>query len=283
MSDLSPSTTLDYFMESEEEVFRLDVKTDPTAVKRQALWAGIKPGMRVLDVCCGSGKTSSILCSLVEPGGTVVGIDFSPSRIEYAKRHYGRVGIEFYIKDIRKPLDDLGMFDLVWVRFVLEYYRSNAFEIVKNLSRVVKPGGILCLIDLDHNCLNYFGLSERLERTIHLIIKMLMEKFDFDPYAGRKLYSFLYDLGYESIQVNLESHHLIYGRISEIDMYNWTMKLITVSKKLPLCFSEYENGYDGFVKEVLTYLSDPRRFIYTPVIMAKGIKSCSDNNSGNNV
>jgi len=271
----SISTVLDYFMESEEEVFRLDVKTDPGAVKRQALWAGVKPGMRILDAGCGSGKTTAILQSLVGPNGSVVGIDFSKNRIEYAKKHYEKKGITFILGDIRDPLDDLGMFDLVWVRFVLEYYRSNAFEIVKNLSKVVKPGGILCLIDLDHNCLNYFGLPERLEKTIRQIIEILMEKFNFDPYAGRKLYSYLFDLGYESIEINLEAHHLIYGNITSADAYNWTMKLITISKKIQFNFSEYGNGYESFMKEALTFLSNPRRFIYTPVIMAKGFKPSS--------
>ncbi|MEM2145381.1 MAG: class I SAM-dependent methyltransferase, partial [Candidatus Jordarchaeaceae archaeon] len=184
-------------------------------------------------------------------------------------------GIEFLVRDIRDPLDDLGLFDLVWVRFVLEYYRSEAFEIVKNLSKVVKPGGILCLIDLDHNCLNYFGLSERLEKTIHRIIETLMEKFNFDPFAGRKLYSYLFDLGYESIEVEVEAHHLIYGKISEVDAYNWKMKLCTVIKKVSFEFPEYENGCEGFLQEIMTFLDNPRRFIYTPVIMAKGFKPSS--------
>lgn len=277
MSDLHTSTILDYFMESEEEVFRLDVKTNPTAVKRQALWAGIKPGMRVLDAGCGSGKTTAVLHSLVEPNGSVIGIDFSKNRIEYAKAHYEKQGITFLLGDIRNPLDYLGMFDVVWVRFVLEYYRSNAFEIVKNLSRIVKPGGILCLIDLDHNCLNFFGLSERLEKTIQGIIHTLMERFNFDPYAGRKLYSYLFDLGYESIDVHVEAHHLIYGKISNADAYNWTLKLLTIGKKIQFDLSDYGNGYEAFLKEAITFLTDPRRFIYTPVIMAKGLKPSSGN------
>ena len=36
-----------YFMESEEEAKRLDLKTDPTVVDRHARWAGLQPGMRV--------------------------------------------------------------------------------------------------------------------------------------------------------------------------------------------------------------------------------------------
>ena len=42
-----------YFPESEEELSRLENKTDRNAVIDQARWAGLSSGMRVLDVGCG--------------------------------------------------------------------------------------------------------------------------------------------------------------------------------------------------------------------------------------
>ena len=53
-----------YFMESEEEAKRLDLKTDPTVVDRHARWAGLHPGMRVADLGCGSGKTTFCLSKI---------------------------------------------------------------------------------------------------------------------------------------------------------------------------------------------------------------------------
>ena len=38
-----------YLMENLEENIRLEFKTDPKAVRKQALWCGLKPGLRVLD------------------------------------------------------------------------------------------------------------------------------------------------------------------------------------------------------------------------------------------
>ena len=139
-----------YLMESEDEVFRLEIKTDVAVVKQQAKWAGVKPGMRVADLGCGPGITTSILHSFSQPNGETVGVDLSESRIRYAREHYNVKGIEYVVEDIRNPLDSLGLFDLVWVRFVLEYYLLDSFEIVKNLLKIIKPGGVLCLIDLDH-------------------------------------------------------------------------------------------------------------------------------------
>lgn len=262
----------EYLMESDEEAFRLDIKTDIKTVEMQALWAGIMPGMRVADIGCGSGKTTAALNKLVQPGGIVTGLDGSNKRIEYAKEHYSVKGVEFKCKKILEPLDDLGMFDFVWMRFVLEYCLSSSFDIVKSISEIVKPGGILCLIDLDYNCLSHYGLSQRLEKTIYNIIQVLEEKANFDPFAGRKLYSFLYDLGYLDIDVSISAHHLIFNELKDTDAFNWLKKVEVVTRKINYKFEGYKGGYEEFLEEFNGFFTDPRRFTYTPVISCRGVK-----------
>ena len=261
-----------YIMEHDDEAIRLDIKTDSPSVTRQALWAGIQPGMRVADIGCGSGKTTSYLHKLIQPSGEIVGVDASASRISHAVEQYGTDGIEFVCRDFYAPLDDLGKFDFVWVRFVLEYHRSKSLDIVKNLTRLLRPGGILCLIDLDYNCLSHFGLSARLENTISGIMSTLEKNHDFDPYMGRKLYSYLYDLGYSDITVDVAMHHLIYGELNEVDAYNWTKKVEIAAKNAGYPFDEYAGGYDEFVEEFKSFFADSRRFTYTPIISCKGFK-----------
>ena len=148
-----------YLMESEEETLRLELKTDVNVVRKQALWAGLKSGMRVADLGCGPGLTTSILHDLVSPNGETIGVDFSEERHKHAVYNYKTSGIEFICKDIREPLEALGSFDFIWVRFVLEYYLNGNFDIVNNIYKILKPGGILCLIDLDHNCLNHYVIN----------------------------------------------------------------------------------------------------------------------------
>jgi ubiquinone/menaquinone biosynthesis C-methylase UbiE len=265
----------DYLMESDEEARRLDLKTERDIVEKQALWAGLTPGMRVADVCCGSGKTTAVFRSLVGQAGTVVGIDGSDKRIQYAKKNHGAPGIEFVRKNILEPLEDLGTFDFVWLRFVLEYFRSNADDVVKTVSRIVKPGGILCLIDLDHNCLNHYGLSKQLESSLSDLVGTLEEKANFDPYAGRKLYSHLYRLGYSDILVDVGAHHLITGELKESDAYNWFKKVEVASQKMNYRFPDYPGGYDEFIVDFKKFFVDPGRFTYTPVISCRGVKPLS--------
>jgi ubiquinone/menaquinone biosynthesis C-methylase UbiE len=260
-----------YLMESDEEVLRLELKTDSARVARQASWAGIRPGMRVADVGCGSGKTTLCLHKLVEPSGETVGIDISAKRIEYARQHYGSDALTFTCRDIRAPLDDLGTFDFAIVRFVLEYHREQSVAIVRNIARILKPGGILCLIDLDHNCLCHFELSTRLEKTIAGVMAALESKSDFDPYAGRKLYSYLYDLGFQDLDAKIAHDHVIFGELQEKDAFNW-LKKVEAARKSGFTFDEYPGGHGEFAAEFMDFFADPRRFTYTPVISCRGRK-----------
>jgi ubiquinone/menaquinone biosynthesis C-methylase UbiE len=260
-----------YFMESEDETLRLLLKTNVNNVKKQAIWAGIKSGMRVADLGCGPGLTTSALHELVSPDGETVGIDFSEQRCQYANTNYKAHGIEFICRDIREPLEDLRPFDFIWVRFVLEYYLNGSFEIVKNVYKILKPGGILCLIDLDHNCLNHYGIPNKLERTIYQISDELQIKANFDPYVGRKLYSFLYDMDFKNIKVDIKAHHNIYGKLKEKDEFNFLKKIEVAPQKIDFRFEEYSN-YKEFIDQTRIAFRDKRRFTYTPIIMCSGVK-----------
>lgn len=261
-----------YIMEGDEETIRLDRKTDPKIVADMATWAGIQAGMRIADLGCGPGKTTFCLGKLVRSGGSVVGLDISQKRIDYAKANYKKKNVEFITGDIRQPLDELGLFDFIWVRFVLEHYLAQSFDIIKNISKILKPGGILCVADLDYNCLTHYGLPMRLENVFHGIMSLLEKHASFDPYVGRKLYSYLYDLKYHEIDVRIDAHHCIFGELDETDAFNWSKKIEIAAKNSGYPFKEYKNKFNGFLKEFRRSFYDPRRFTYTPIIACRGQK-----------
>lgn len=265
-----------YLMENEEEIVRLEIKIDPEVVIKQGLWCGLKPGLRVLDAGCGPGKVTSILYEMIQPGGSILGVDYSEERIQHAKGHYGQESvIDFQVHDLRDPLDGMGLFDLIWARLVLEYNRMESPDIVRNLTAVLKPGGYLCLLDLDHNSLNHYELPPKMEEILFKAINMVQEEYNFDPYAGRKLYSYLYDIGYQDIQLDLRAHNLIYGKIRYEDTFNWMKKGEIAAIKASRLFESYPGGRDAFFSDFTKFLMDPRRFIYTPLILCKGMKPLS--------
>lgn len=261
----------DYLMESQDEIARLEMKTGADEVRRHAAWCGIGPGLKVLDLGCGPGRTTHILHEMVQPGGTVVGVDASNDRIEYARQQYGnREGIAFHVRDVHQPIADLGEFDVIWVRFLLEYFRIESPAIVRELAKSLAPEGYLCLIDLDQNCLNHYEIPENLDRILHRVMDRLEEEFNFDAYAGRKLYSYLYDEGFQDIEVQLMPHHLIYGEIEEKDAFNWIKKVEMASERVRDLFVEYPGGLDAFFRDFTRFFHDPRRFTYSCLILCKG-------------
>lgn len=260
-----------YLMENEEEKDRLEMKTDPQVLRRQAEWCGVRPGQRLLDLGCGPGKTTALLYGMVQPGGSILGLDGSPERIDHAKAFYGdKPGMEFAVHDIRTPLDSFGTFDAVWVRFVLEYYREQSRDIVRNIARSLNRGGSMYLLDLDYNCLSHHELPPAMAKIVPEIIHRLEEVYNFDAYAGRKLYAHLFDLGFENIEVNVTAHHVIYGAIRDVDNYNWTRKIEVTASRLADLFDTYPGGYPAFLDDFRNYFRDPRRFVYTPLIMVRG-------------
>jgi hypothetical protein len=115
-------------------------------------------------------------------------------------------------------------------------------------------------------------MPPRLEKAMAEIMGLLETNADFDPFMGRKLYSFLYDLGCEEIDVQLAAHHLIVGQLNDIDAYNWLRKVEVAVQGSGYGFPEYAGGFGEFREEFQTFFTDPRRFTYTPLIACRGVK-----------
>ncbi len=48
----------------------------------------LTPGMRVLDVCCGSGASAIPAAEMVGPSGSVVGVDLAENLLELSQQVY---------------------------------------------------------------------------------------------------------------------------------------------------------------------------------------------------
>ena len=118
--------------------------------------------------------------------------------------------------------------------------------------------------------MNHYGIPDRLEKMIKKLVKVAEEMDNFDPYSGRKLYSYCYNLGCEDIDVTIAAHHTIFGKLKSSDEFNWSKKIEAAGKKADSLFDEYENGYEGFSKEFQDAFSDEKRFTYTPLVCVIG-------------
>jgi ubiquinone/menaquinone biosynthesis C-methylase UbiE len=116
--------------------------------RRLVAVSGARPGDRVLDIGCGTGYLTRRVARAVAPGGSVTGVDPSPTVLRYARDHTTEPGCT-YTEGLAEALaepDDA--YDLVVSSFAFhhipEAVRSRA---VAETHRVLRPGGRLLIAD----------------------------------------------------------------------------------------------------------------------------------------
>jgi ubiquinone/menaquinone biosynthesis C-methylase UbiE len=106
--------------------------------------AGIRAGMRVLDVGSGAGDVALLAAELVGPGGSVVGMDRNPGVLAMARERAHAAGlsnVSFMEADLQ-TVAPRGDFDAVTGRLVL-LFAPDPVETLRTLSRQLRPGGIM--------------------------------------------------------------------------------------------------------------------------------------------
>jgi len=112
--------------------------------------AGIQPGMRVVDLGCGTGMVTQLLAELVGPAGEVVGVDYSPEQVAEA-----RASLPDHLTNVRfiqASATDTGLpreaFDLVYCRFLL-IHLTQPEAALSEMRDLLKPDGIIACEDGD--------------------------------------------------------------------------------------------------------------------------------------
>eukprot|EP00958_Prasinococcus_capsulatus_P005672 scaffold547_cov384-Prasinococcus_capsulatus_cf.AAC.30 len=157
---------------------RTAVKWAGTQAGTQWLDAGVGPGMRVLDLCCGSGDIALLLARTVGQDGSVVGefalaegrfaapddgsrilagLDFAANILETAKVNERAIS---YIEDkaavtwvegdaMDLPFED-NEFDAATMGYGLRNVKDPSVALLE-ARRVLKPGGTLAVLDFNNN------------------------------------------------------------------------------------------------------------------------------------
>lgn len=108
-------------------------------------------GLEILDVGCGGGLISVPICKL---GAKVTALDANENNIkassEYAKKH--KLKIEFINNTVE---NHSGLYDVLLCLEVIEHV-GNIKEFVQNLTKLLKPHGMIILSTINRTIKSYF-------------------------------------------------------------------------------------------------------------------------------
>ena len=163
--------------------------------------AGIKPGMQVYDLGCGTGIMTDYIAKKVGRDGHVFAIDSSSEQLEVAKSKIveAKLNNVSFIRADLEEFDFIGLqqADIVYIRLLLMYLQKPK-KLLEKILNLLKPGGVLCLhestIDTTYASFKNNFISECFDAAIRL---GKAKGFNFN--IGRMLVSMCEDIGFKSV------------------------------------------------------------------------------------
>jgi len=151
------------------------------------LLPSLRPGMTVLDVGCGPGSITRGLAERVAPG-QVVGIDLSADTLASASQDAAARGVTNLKYDeasvYQLPYPDAS-FDVAYAHQVFQHLREPA-KALREVLRVLKPGGLVAVRDVDWGTAAYWPADPWLDRFVETHFKAWYRNGG-EPRMGRHL------------------------------------------------------------------------------------------------
>lgn len=157
--------------------------------------AGIRRGMRVLDLGSGAGDNALVASELVGPSGEVVGLDRSAEAVARATeraRARGLSNVAFRVQDIHDPWDGHD-FDAVIGRLVLMYSPDPA-AVLRRQAEALTAGGIVVAIEFDALTCRSLPGTPLVERLV-AVVAQAFERGGFNLSLGPDLWEVMTSAG----------------------------------------------------------------------------------------
>jgi ubiquinone/menaquinone biosynthesis C-methylase UbiE len=185
---------------------RLLDKVYGVSTRRMLLEAGLRPGMRVLDVACGVGTVTCWMAEQVGERGAVVAVDISPDQLAVARETWesceGLQPVEF----LEASAYDTGLpaesFDLVHTRLLL-CHLNRPEDAIAEFYRLLKPGGVFVCHDLYLSGMLSVPLTNAWTRSME-IGHALGRAIGVDYDHGLKLPMRMLDAGFQRPEVSFD-------------------------------------------------------------------------------
>ena len=155
----------------------------------------LRPGMRLLDAGCGPGSITAGLVKYVAPG-EVVGVDAEPGILETAREFGAGVpNLSFEEASVYAlPYED-NSFDVAYAHQLMQHL-ADPTAALREMGRVVRPGGFVAARDSDYQTMISHPRSEAIEEWRALYTEVVRRN-GADANAGRRIPSWFARAGLE--------------------------------------------------------------------------------------
>lgn len=170
---------------------------------------GLREGMRVLDLGCGSGDVSFTAAGIVGASGHVVGVDRSPEGVAFARERAAALGVDnvrFEVGAIEE-LEHAEPFDALVGRFVL-MHQADPAAALRAAARWIRPGGAVVMVETYIALLRHGLHSEPFSPLYDQVVRWKTEVVGgagVDLVAGARLRRTLLDAGLVEPVARLEA------------------------------------------------------------------------------
>lgn len=163
----------------------------------------LKPGIRVLDMGCGSGAITRSIAGKVGSTGYVVGVDPNGNLIEQARQNAAnQPGLAFEQGDVY-TFDTSERFDVVTCARTLQWL-AQPKEALINLKRLVKPGGHLSILDFNHEKLVWTPDAPESMQLFYSAFLKWRQDAGFDNAIADHLKELMLAIGFPNVSVEAQ-------------------------------------------------------------------------------
>ncbi|MEN2414275.1 methyltransferase domain-containing protein [Flavobacterium mesophilum] len=159
----------------------------------------LKPGMKVLDVGCGTGSISKDIAKIVGENGKVVGIDNTENFIISGKESYkNTTNLELIHVDLF-DFNPEEKFDLIVSARTLQWL-SNPKEALVKMKSLLKPNGQISILDYDHTNLDWNPSPPESMQEFYNIFLKWRQDAGMNNRIAEDLPNLLEEVGFHSVE-----------------------------------------------------------------------------------
>ena len=252
------------FIENDKELDRLIKQANIATEMEKKLFldCGLEDGMKVVDIACGPGITTSLISDLV-PNGSVLGIDINSQLISLAKEQFSDRNNTDFKKSSIYELKPCQSFDFAYSRFLFQHLTSPILAL-KNVYNTLKSNGIYCVVDVDDS---WLMVSPELNefKTFTESASLYQSLNGGDRFVGRNLKTYFHKAGFDDVK-----QFVVPVTSQDIGMKNF-LDLTTGFKKEQMTLGRSKET-NRELMEIYTLVDDPKAWGAIGIFVCVGVR-----------